>query len=100
MKRYQKKRSKWKNPGIMAAAAVVLVLAGVLTIYNGQLQKVEYQVRRQVQELEEQVAQESKRAEELEEYQIYVQTREYIEQVAREQLGLVNPDESVVKPKE
>ena len=36
---------------------------------------------------------------ELEEYRIYVQTKQYIEEVAKQKLGLVNPDEILLKPK-
>ena len=38
------------------------------------------------------------RAEELEAERLYVQTKDYIEKVARERLGLVNPDEIILKP--
>ena len=100
MKRYQKKKSKWRNPGVMAAAAVVLILACVLSVQTSRLQAVSEGYQRQEQQLQQELEEESKRTEELEEYQVYVQTRDYIEPVAREQLGLVNPDETVVKPEE
>lgn len=98
MKRYQKKKNRWKNPGILAALAVVLILACVLAVENRRLGKVRAEYQRQEQELRREVEEESQRAEELEEYRIYVQTREYIQQMAREKFGLVNPDETVVKP--
>ena len=84
----------------MAAAAVVLILACVLSIQTGRLQAVSEEYQRQEQQLEQQWEEESQRTQELEEYQVYVQTRDYIERVAREQLGLVNPNETVVKPEE
>ena len=40
---------------------------------------------------------EKKRAEDLEEKRVYVQTKQYIEKVAKEKLGLVNPDEIILK---
>ncbi len=42
---------------------------------------------------------ELERSKELEEYRIYVQTKQYIEEVAKQKLGLVNPDEILLKPK-
>lgn len=44
------------------------------------------------------LAEEQERAKRLEEQRIYVQTKEYIEKVAKEKLGLVNPDEILLKP--
>ena len=45
------------------------------------------------------LAQEKNRANELEEYRIYVQTKQYIEEeVAKQKLGLVKPDEILLKP--
>ena len=38
------------------------------------------------------------REEQLEEERVYVQTKQYIEKVAKEKLGLVNPDEILLKP--
>lgn len=57
---------------------------------------LEYQAKEQ--SLMRQVELEEKRAEELEEYRIYVQTKQYIEEVAKQKLGLVKPDEILLKP--
>ena len=43
---------------------------------------------------------EEKRTAELQEYKIYVKTKQYAEEVAKEKLGLVNPDEILLKPTE
>ncbi len=43
---------------------------------------------------------EKQRAARLEEQRVYVQTKQYIEKVAKEKLGLVNPDEILLKPTE
>ena len=34
----------------------------------------------------------------LEEYKVYVKTKQFAEEVAKEKLGLVNPDEILLKP--
>ena len=46
-----------------------------------------------------QVENEQKRAAELEERRVYVQTKQYIEEVAKQKLGLVKPDEILLKPR-
>lgn len=57
---------------------------------------LEYQAKEQ--SLMRQVELEENRAAELEEYRIYVQTKQYIEEVAKQKLGLVKPDEILLKP--
>ena len=79
---------------------MVLILLCVLTVHTRSLRAADADYAAKVQALSAEVEEESKRAEELEEYQVYVQTKQYIEQVAREKLGLVNPNESIVKPNE
>ena len=51
-----------------------------------------------VEALEKQKTEEENRARELEEYRVYVQTKQYIEEIAKQKLGLVNPDEILLKP--
>ena len=57
---------------------------------------LDYQIREE--NLARQVAEEEKRTGELQEYKIYVKTKQYAEEVAKERLGLVNPDEILLKP--
>ncbi len=79
---------------------VVVSLAVAINVRKSSLETKnhEYQVRQEI--LSRQVEAEEKRAEELEERRIFVQTKQYIEQVAKEKLGLVNPDEILLKPAE
>ena len=48
-------------------------------------------------ELEEQLKEETARAEEIDALEEYVGTEEYVEDVAKEKLGLVNPNEILFK---
>ena len=41
---------------------------------------------------------EEQRTKELQEYKIYVKTKQYAEEVAKDKLGLVYPDEILLKP--
>lgn len=95
----KKKKDQWSNRlAILGITMVVLSLSVVVNLKNTSMRKKEldYQVREAA--LEQQLAQEMNRAEELEEYRIYVQTKQYIEEVAKQKLGLVRPDEILLKP--
>lgn len=83
---------------IMGITLVVLFLAVAINIKGADLKRsyLEYQVREQ--NLEQLVASEKKRTQELQERKIYVKTKQYAEEVAKEKLGLVNPDEILLKP--
>ncbi len=95
----RKKKDRWSNRlAIVGITMVVISLGVVVNLKSSSMQKkdLEYQIREQA--LEQQVAKEKDRAEELEEQRIYVQTKQYIEEVAKQKLGLVKPDEILLKP--
>lgn len=97
----RRRKEKWGNRmALIGITFVVLSLAFVVTVKGSSLQDKDlaYQIREE--NLEAQKAEEEKRAQELEEYKVYVQTKQYIEKVAKEKLGLVNPDEILLKPTE
>ena len=105
MKTYGKsrrlRRDKWANR--MALLGITLVVACLAVVINAKVASLrrmdlEYKVRQE--NLQAQLEAESKRADELEDYKVYVKTKEYAEEVAKEKLGLVNPDEILLKPSE
>ena len=83
---------------LIGITLVVLSMAVVVHLRGGSLTEkdLEYQIKEE--NLMRQVAEEEARAKELEEQRIYVQTKQYIEKTAKEKLGLVNPDEILLKP--
>ena len=83
---------------ILGITAVVFCLGFVVHIKSISMHKreLDYQVREEL--LEKLVQQEENRARDLEEYRVYVQTKQYIEEVAKQKLGLVMPDEILLKP--
>lgn len=94
-----KKRDKWGNRmALMGITVVVLSLAVVVNLKSASLKAkdLEYQIREE--NLQKQMEEESQRKAELKEREIYVQTKQYIEEVAKEKLGLVSPDEILLKP--
>ena len=105
MKSYGKsrrvRRDRWASRmAILGITLVVICLAVVINAKGASLRKMdlEYMVRQQ--NLQEQIDAESRRADELQEYKVYVKTKEYAEEVAKEKLGLVKPDEILLKPTE
>lgn len=98
---HRKRKDKWGNRmALIGITFVVLSLAMVVTYKGSSLKDKDltYQIREE--NLDEQVVLEEQRSNELEEYRIYVQTKQYIEKVAKEKLGLVNPNEILLKPAE
>ena len=96
----RKRREGWSNRlAIIGITVVVLSLALVVNIKNHSMEKkvMEYQAKEE--SLTRQVENEQKRAAELEERRVYVQTKQYIEEVAKQKLGLVKPDEVLLKPR-
>ena len=104
MKARETGRRKRKNKdrlgnrlAVIGISVVVLSLAVVVNVKNTSMEKkvMEYQAK---EALTRQVENEKKRAAELEERRVYVQTKQYIEEVAKQKLGLVKPDEILLKP--
>ena len=83
---------------LLGITLVVASLAAAINLRGTSLKAkdLEYQVKEA--NLIRQVEEEQDRSEELEERRVFVQTKQYIEQVAKEKLGLVNPDEILLKP--
>lgn len=85
---------------MLGLTLVVGSLAVVVGIRGSSLREKDAEYRMKETRLEAQLAEEERRAEQLEEERVYVQTKQYIEKVAKEKLGLVNPDEILLKPSE
>ncbi len=95
----RKRRDRLGNRlAIIGITLVVFCLGVVVNFKSSSMRQKdeEYQVREEA--LMAQVEKEQTRADELEEYRVYVQTKQYIEEVAKQKLGLVNPDEILLKP--
>ncbi|PXX42868.1 cell division protein DivIC [Hungatella effluvii] len=96
----RKRKDKWGNRMAMIGITLVIFALAVVVTFRGtslEAKVMEYQIREE--NLQAQVDKEKERSKELEEYRVYVQTKQYIEEVAKQKLGLVNPDEILLKPK-
>ncbi len=95
------KRDKWGNRMAMLGLTLVVgSLAVVVGIRGNSLRDKDMEYRLKQEKLQTELENEERRAQELEEKRVYVQTKQYIEKVAKEKMGLVNPDEVLLKPAE
>lgn len=95
----RKRKDKWGNRmALIGITFVVFSLAIIVTIKGAGLKEKDREYQLRLENLQAQVEKEEARAGELEEYRKYVQTKKYIEEVAKQKLGLVNPDEILLKP--
>lgn len=94
-KRVAFRRKRQNRLGMVSVMIVVLMVLVVILVKNTELRakKAEYEER--TRQIEEQIAIEDKRAEELVEYEKYTKTAKYVEEVAKDKLGLVYEDEIV-----
>lgn len=95
----RKRRERWGNR--FALIGITFVVGSMALVVNTRSAKLEeknltYQAKEA--NLRAQLEEEKERAEELSEERVYVQTKQYIEKMAKEKLGLVNPDEILLKP--
>ncbi|MGN0394115.1 MAG: septum formation initiator family protein [Coprococcus sp.] len=76
------------------------LLAGIISYKAIGLKEQKDSLAVQASELEQQLMDAQKEYKELEEKEEYMKTKSYVEDVARNQLGLVYPDEIVIRPEE
>lgn len=97
--RNTKVKGKRKN-GLKIIAVAVLVLFAVITYNSVQLQAEKRALEKRKGELEIALQTEQERSDELEDQRAYMQTVRYIEDVARRVLGLVYPEDTIIRPEE
>ena len=93
----EKRRRRSGASGYILIAVIVSLITAVVMI---QIHDVKTRLKvyeEQDQALDEQIAAELERAEELNELEKYVQTKAYAEEQAHEKLGLVNEGEIIFK---
>lgn len=92
---YRKKRQN--RFGMFLVTTVVVMMLVVVAVKSIELKQklAAYQEKEQV--LQEQIAEEEERTEEIAEYEKYTQTKKYIEEVAKDKLGLVHEGEIIFK---
>lgn len=96
-RRYKQQRFE-NHMALISVFLVVICLAIAFGVKGRELKakNLEYQIKQD--SLDESLADESRRSDELSEKETYVKTKEYVEKVAKEKLGLVNRNEILIKP--
>ena len=97
MGKRRKRKRVFNAAGYFAIFAVVITIAVVTWVRGLSLQEKLDNYDAREAELNQLIAQEDERAEQLEEKKKYIQTKQYIEQIAKEKFGLVYPDEVILK---
>lgn len=92
-----KRKKTIKSVAFWLTIAVVLLFA-VMSYNSLELQKKKRALEATQRELQAKIQEEQERTEELAERRAYMQTIRYVEEIAREVLGLVYPDEVIVRP--
>ena len=82
---------------ITVAFIVMIVIVTIVLIRSYTLTKTLEKNRSQITELNQSIAEEKERTEEIEQFSKEVQTNEYKEEVAKDKLGLVNEGEIIFK---
>ena len=95
----KKRRDKNLNSRLplLGITMVVGVLAFAVGIRSENLKEKEQTYLMREEKLNRQIEEQQERTKELDQKKIYVKTKQYIEEVAREKLGLVDPDEIILK---
>ena len=85
---------------LLGMTLVVGLLAFTVGLRSQALRQQEKSYARQEERLTKEIQSEQLRTQQLDEKKKYVTTKQYIEQVAREKLGLIDPDEVLLKEKD
>ena len=93
----KKKRRLQHRISVISISCVVLLLMVILGVGSLSLQEKNRNYKAQEALLQEQIAAEIAREEEIAELEEYVGSDKYVEDVAKEKLGLINPNENIFK---
>lgn len=92
----QYRRGRTQNRlSMFLAVLVVIILMAAIAVISSRLTVQLEERNRQCVNLEKEIEEQKKRADELEEYEKYVQTDQFKEKMAREKLGMVKDGEIV-----
>lgn len=93
-------RKSQNRVSVILILLVLIMLIIVVSVGRHNIKVKQEQYNKREEQLIEQIADEEKRAEEIEEYGKYTKTKKFAEEVAKEKLGLVNENEIVFKEEE
>ena len=83
--------------GMFLVTAVVAMIVLVVLFKSNELRDKKAAYEKREKYLVEQIEEQERRSEEIEEYRKYTQTKQYVEDMAKERLGLVYKDEIILE---
>lgn len=92
----KKRKGRGLNAGTISIVFIVLVFVAVMSIQIYKLKEKDALLADREQNLQEQLENESQRAEEIEDLNLYTQTIEYIKEIAYK-LGIISENEIIFK---
>ncbi len=95
---YRKRRQNRFSMFLVSIVVVMILVAVWVRSMELQRKLDTYTVKQE--QLEEKIADEEQRQQEIQEFRKYTQTKKYAEEVAKEKLGLVYEDEIIFKQEE
>lgn len=95
---YRKRRQNRFSMFLVSIVVVMILVAVWVRSMELQRKLDTYTVKQE--QLEEKIADEEQRKQEIQEFRKYTQTKKYAEEVAKEKLGLVYEDEIIFKQEE
>ncbi len=93
-------REKRKHLGFWGILLIVLAVFGVSTVGSLELRRRNRMYQDREEALEEAIADEKERSQEMKDLEAYTKTKKYVEDVAKDKLGLVYEDEIIFKASE
>lgn len=93
------KRGKKSNVFITLMIIIAVVaIAFFLRFRSKEIKSGNSRDREYIEQLKQEIKEEEDRKEELEQYSKYIKTKQFVELMARNKLGLVYPNEIILKP--
>jgi cell division protein DivIC len=92
---YRKKNQN--RMGMLLVTTVVLMMLVVVTVKSVALREKRATYMAKEEALQQEIALEEARTEEIQEYEKYTQTKKFVEEVAKDKLGLVYEGEIIFK---
>lgn len=95
-----RQKKKENRLGMLMVTITVLMLLVVVSVKGFELYHKLQINQARIEQLEQQLAEEEERTQEIEEYGKYTQTKKFVEEIAKDKLGLVYEGEIIFKPED
>ena len=96
--RARKKQKAAERREMIIIGIIATVIIAAIVIFTFSLKSSVTENEEKIARLENQIEEENDRASELDDEEAFMDSNEFIEKIARERLGLISPNETIVKP--